>query len=83
MHEHSVSLIDRVDLALSENPHLNRRDLRLESNGGQVVLKGNVRSYYQKQMAQEAIKRIDGVVRIDNQLNVTWERPRTEAVVAG
>ena len=77
MNDNNVSLLDRVDSALTANPHLNRRDLRLESFEGEVVLKGNVGSYYQKQMAQESIKRIDGVVRIDNQLNVTWGAERT------
>jgi osmotically-inducible protein OsmY len=37
-----------------------------------VVLKGSVRSFFQKQMAQEAIRRIDGVQMIDNMLEVTW-----------
>jgi osmotically-inducible protein OsmY len=37
-----------------------------------VVLKGSVQSFYQKQMAQESIRRIDGVERIDNLLEVNW-----------
>ena len=38
-----------------------------------MVLKGTVNSYFQKQMAQEAIRRIDGVELIDNQLEVNWQ----------
>ncbi len=37
-----------------------------------MVLKGTVNSYFQKQMAQEAIRRVDGVELIDNQLEVNW-----------
>jgi hypothetical protein len=36
------------------------------------VLKGCVRSFFQKQMAQEAIRRIDGVESIENLLEVNW-----------
>jgi osmotically-inducible protein OsmY len=44
----------------------------VEAADGQVVLKGNVGSFFQKQMAQEAIRRVDGVERINNMLEVTW-----------
>jgi osmotically-inducible protein OsmY len=44
----------------------------VEAADGRVVLKGNVRSFFQKQMAQEAIRRIDGVQRIENLLEVNW-----------
>jgi osmotically-inducible protein OsmY len=37
-----------------------------------VVLKGVVHSYFQKQMAQEAVRHVDGVQHIDNELEVTW-----------
>jgi osmotically-inducible protein OsmY len=41
-----------------------------ETQQGRVVLKGMVRSYFQKQMAQEAIRRLDGVQEIQNELQV-------------
>ena len=48
------------------------RQVRVEAADGRVVLKGNVGSFFQKQMAQEAIRRVDGVQLIDNLLEVTW-----------
>ncbi|MFM2095979.1 MAG: hypothetical protein RIS70_3103, partial [Planctomycetota bacterium] len=48
------------------------QQLRFEAADGRVVLKGVVRSYFQKQMAQETLRRIDGIVFIENDLEVTW-----------
>jgi osmotically-inducible protein OsmY len=44
--------------------------LRFETEQGRVVLKGVVRSFFQKQMAQEALRRVDGVEQIFNELEV-------------
>jgi osmotically-inducible protein OsmY len=69
----SKPLFERIHEALTTNPHLtNRRHVRIEAADGHVVLKGNVRSFFEKQMAQEAIRRIDGVQMIDNRLEVSW-----------
>jgi osmotically-inducible protein OsmY len=38
--------------------------------GEDVVLTGRVQSYFQKQMAQESLRRIEGVGRIVNNLEV-------------
>jgi hypothetical protein len=37
-------------------------------------LRGVVRSYYQKQMAQEVLLGLEGVEHIENQLEVEWPR---------
>ena len=46
------------------------RRVQLEISDGSVTLKGTVRRYYDKQMAQEAVKRVDGVRLIRNELLV-------------
>lgn len=68
----STPLFDRISDALTTNPYLPKQQVRIEAADGHVVLKGNVRSFYQKQMAQESIRRIDGVEMIDNLLEVSW-----------
>jgi osmotically-inducible protein OsmY len=68
----SSTLKQRVDLAISANPYLNGRKLHFETKDKKVVLKGKVGTYFQKQMAQEAVRTLDGVESIDNQLEVTW-----------
>jgi osmotically-inducible protein OsmY len=65
-------LFDRLHAALTTSPYVPSRQVQIEASDGRVVLKGNVRSFFQKQMAQEAIRRIDGVQAIDNLLEVNW-----------
>ena len=66
------SLAERVDSALQTSPHLSGRKWRFEAEGSRVVLRGQVGTYYLKQMAQEVVRRVDGVEQIDNCLEVTW-----------
>lgn len=69
----SCPLSDRVSRALEGNPYLARRNLRFETHQGRVVLRGRVGSFFQKQMAQEALRAIDGVAEIENELEVCWD----------
>ncbi len=70
MNPSTIPLLHRVDTALRENPHLQGRHVLLEDNDGTVTLRGTVESYYQKQMAQESLRAIDGIEKILNQLEV-------------
>lgn len=63
---------ERIHRALSTNPFVPCRQVRVEAADGRVTLKGSVGSFFQKQMAQEAVRRVDGVESIDNLLQVTW-----------
>ena len=65
-------LVQRVDSVLHRNPSLGNQTIRIEADAGRVVLHGVVGSYYQKQMAQEAVRQIEGVAEIENQLEVCW-----------
>ncbi len=38
---------------------------------GKVVLSGKVRSFYLKQLAQEILRKVDGIGSIENRLEVT------------
>jgi osmotically-inducible protein OsmY len=66
------ALNERVFSALERSPYLSRRNLRFENQDGRVTLRGVVHSYYQKQMAQEVLRRVDGVSHITNELEVAW-----------
>jgi len=63
-------LADRVLTALQQSPYISRRKLRFEAHQGQVTLRGVVGTYFQKQMAQECVRAIDGVDHIKNELEV-------------
>jgi osmotically-inducible protein OsmY len=66
------ALLDQVNGALSRSPYVSGNDMRVETTGGVVRLEGAVRSFFHKQMAQELIRRVDGVERIENLLQVKW-----------
>ena len=66
------NLYDRVDTAILRSPYLNKRELRFEADRGRVVLRGQVASYFHKQMAQEALRNVAGVETIENELEVVW-----------
>jgi len=66
------TLATRIDQAIQTSPHISGRTLRIETVGSRVVLQGSVSSYFQKQMAQEAIRKVEGVEQIDNCLEVMW-----------
>jgi osmotically-inducible protein OsmY len=66
------SLAERVDQAIQTSPYVSGRTLRFETDGSRVVLQGSVKSYFQKQMAQEVVRRVEGVEQIENCLEVQW-----------
>jgi osmotically-inducible protein OsmY len=61
-----------ISSTISAHPHLKRRKLRVETREGRVILRGVVNSYYHKQLAQEAVRRLQGVATIENHLEVDW-----------
>ena len=65
-------LEDRVHCAIEQNPYIAPRTLRFETSEGRVTLRGRVGTFFQKQMAQEAIRRVAGVQEIANELEVCW-----------
>lgn len=66
------ALHDRLSKVLRHHPHLHHERLHCEAAEGRIVLRGLVRTFYQKQMAQEALRGVEGVSEIDNQLEVCW-----------
>ena len=66
------ALADRVQDALSSSPHLATRGLRIETEHGRVRIAGNVGSFFEKQIAQEVARRVDGVDEVENLLRVNW-----------
>ncbi len=68
-----AELRHRVDSAIKRNPHLNGYKVFCQEECGIVVLHGRVSSFFQKQMAQESLKRLEGVEKVINQLEVDWQ----------
>ena len=68
----SDPLSDQVQGALINSPHVPTHQVRVETTDGHVRIEGTVGSFFQKQMAQEVVRRLDGVQGIENQLQVSW-----------
>ena len=68
----TLSLTDQIDRAIRSLTHIHGRDLRFDAADGEITLRGQVSSYFQKQMAQEAVRRVDGVRGIRNLIEVRW-----------
>ncbi len=71
LQDETTLLHEQVLTALRENPHLRGRSLRFETHERRVTLRGQVTSWYQKQMAQETLLRLDGIDEVDNHLEVS------------
>lgn len=67
-----AALLEQVHGALRRSPYASPGELRIEATQGVVRLEGAVRSFFHKQMAQETIRRVDGVERVENFLQVNW-----------
>ncbi|GAB5403615.1 MAG: hypothetical protein Aurels2KO_18460 [Aureliella sp.] len=62
----------RVDSAIKGSPHLAGHQVFCQEESGIVVLHGRVNSFFQKQMAQEALRKLNGVEKVINELEVDW-----------
>jgi osmotically-inducible protein OsmY len=63
-------LDERIDTAIHTNPYLAGRKFQFKTDKDGVTIEGQVGTYFQKQMAQEILLRLEGVSRIDNRLKV-------------
>lgn len=68
-----TQLANLASEVIVRHPHLHQRQVFLRADKGHVVLQGRVKSFFEKQMAQEALRTIDGISTIDNQLVVSWQ----------
>ena len=68
----------RVTSALQKNPYVDFSSLKCETKEGCVVLKGVVPSYFEKQMAQESLRSVEGICHILNELEVLGRTVRVD-----
>lgn len=67
----AASLDELVKTALGSSPYVSRCKLRFETKEGRVTLRGAVGSYFHKQMAQESLRKVEGIDEIENLLEVS------------
>lgn len=66
-------LNQQIATAIVGNPHLDSRRIKIRTSDGRVILCGTADSWFEKQMAQEALRGIEGITQIENQLQVDNE----------
>ncbi|HSF08056.1 MAG TPA: BON domain-containing protein [Nitrospirales bacterium] len=71
------ALARKVEMALHEDPFIDRFQVIMTVHNGIVVLRGSVGSQFQKDQAQDTVSRVKGVVDVKNKLQVdeiwTWK----------
>jgi hypothetical protein len=65
-----TDVLEEAHEALASQLFHLRRHLTCEFCDGLLLLKGRVASYYEKQVAQEAVLRLDAVEQVVNQIEV-------------
>ncbi len=66
----ALGIAEGAENRLRCNSYLALKNVSCEYREGVLTLRGCLPSYYLKQMAQTAVARLDGVQRIDNQIEV-------------
>lgn len=74
MQSTAFTLVQQMSNAVIHNPHLKQRQVHFNNDNGRVTIQGSVESYFEKQMAQEALRKIKGIESIENQLEVIWSK---------
>jgi hypothetical protein len=64
----------RVKSYLRERHMPNLRNLQVEAQGGVVTLRGTVNSFYEKQLSQQCCRRVAGVVKLIDAIDVALAR---------
>lgn len=64
------AVAESAELCLRRNSYLALANVSCDCRDGVLTLTGCVSTYYLKQLAQEAVADVRGVVRIDNQIAV-------------
>lgn len=64
-------VFQRVSKALAASGYFQLQRVQVSVHEGFVALRGCVTTYYQKQLAQEAAKRVDGVETLRNDIVVS------------
>ena len=65
-----LTALQRARVALTHSPIPALRDLAVEESGKSLVISGRVHSFYQKQMAQEAIRAVCQDIELSNTVAV-------------
>jgi hypothetical protein len=85
-------IADTARAVLRQSAYAELREIACDFCGGTLTLRGRVPSYYLKQLAQEAVVDLPGVIEIDNHVqvddtdryaSVNWQGSKTPLAAQG
>jgi osmotically-inducible protein OsmY len=69
-HASAVEVQSRIEEALRRSAELDARGITVEATDSKVVLRGNVRSWFEKEEAEQAAWRAHGVAKVENRIAI-------------
>jgi len=72
----SEEVVQQAQVCLEQSPYSLLRHVSVDYERGVLFLRGTLPNYYHKQLAQEAVRRVDGVTHVVNQIEVSHPHPR-------
>jgi len=70
-----ATMAQEIRSNLQRNPYVRLYDIAVEVDHGRAILRGEVDTWHMKRQATEAAARVDGVVAIENNLDVDYRPP--------
>lgn len=74
--DRSEEVVKEAQACLEQSAYSLLRQVLVEYERGVLFLRGTLPNYYHKQLAQEAVRRVDGVAHVVNEIEVSHPHPR-------
>ena len=67
-----VDIKRKIEQALRRNAEIDASRITVDASGNEVILRGAVRSWTEREKAERAAWRAPGVAKVDNRIRIEW-----------